>query len=143
MASPDFRFTVAGKRIFRREQQISTPLKTTAYRAGGLLMVIGAALPLFAPAAAPYVFALGTLLFAPAQMANRYEGGDIVMKRLRRQQLMAALLLLVTAGLMLMARYGVRPLRGNEWMATLAVAAFLEVYTVFRIAHEEKRKSAK
>lgn len=117
-------------------------MKTFAYRAGGLLMVIGAALPLFFPQAAPYVFALGALLFAPAQMADRYEGDDIVIRRLRRQQLLAALLLLVSAGLMLMALHGVRPLRGHEWKATLAVAAFVEVYTAFRLSHEERKGKA-
>ena len=47
-------------------------LKTQLYRAGGLLVVIGAVLPLIAPAVAPWVFGLGALLFSPIQMTDRY-----------------------------------------------------------------------
>lgn len=75
-------------------------MKTKLFRLGGLLMVFGALLPLFLPSVAPYVFTLGALLFCPIQMLDRYEGDDFTTRRLRRQQLMGAVLLLVTAGLM-------------------------------------------
>ncbi len=114
--------------------------KQTLYYIGGLLLVVGAVLPLFFPAVAPYVFAVGALLFAPVQMADRYEGRNIVIRRLRRQQVMGAFLLLVTAVLMFMQLYQLRPFRGSEWKIFLAIAVFLELYTVFRIDFEEKKE---
>ena len=71
-------------------------MKTVLYRLGGLLLIAGAVLPLFAPSVAPFVFTVGALLFCPIQMTDRYEGHSVVIRRLRRQQLLAALLLLVT-----------------------------------------------
>lgn len=115
-------------------------LKTQLYRAGGLLVVIGAVLPLIAPAVAPWVFGLGALLFSPIQMTDRYEGGNIIIQRLRRQQVLGALMLLVTAALMFTSYYNIPPFRGSEWKVTLLIAAVLELYAVFRISHEEKQQ---
>ena len=86
-------------------------LKTQLYRAGGLLVVIGAVLPLIAPAVAPWVFGLGALFFSPIQMTDRYEGGNIIIRRLRRQQVLGALMLLVTAALMFTSYYNIPPFR--------------------------------
>lgn len=105
------------------------------YGLGGILLLIGAAMPLLPGMLLPgaNVFTIGVLFFAPMQMLARYEGKDITVRRLRRQQLIGALLLLVTAGLLLMKAYHVGPLRGDEWKLTLTIAAILEVYTAFRI----------
>ena len=70
-------------------------LQTLLFRIGGVLMIIGAALPLFVPAIAPYVYTLGALLFCPIQMLDRYEGSNPVTRRLRRQQLFGSFALLV------------------------------------------------
>ena len=67
------------------------------------------------------------------QMLARYEGSNFTVRRLRRQQLLGAILLLVTAGLLLMKAYATGPLRGDEWKLTLTIAAVLEVYTAFRL----------
>ena len=115
-------------------------LKTQLYRAGGLLVVIGAVLPLIAPAVAPWVFGLGALFFSPIQMTDRYEGGNIIIRRLRRQQVLGALMLLVPAALMFTSYYTRPPFRGSEWKVTLLIAAVLELYAVFRISHEEKQQ---
>ena len=117
-------------------------LKTQLYRAGGLLVVIGAVLPLFAPAVAPWVFGLGTLLFSPIQMTDRYRGTNLAVRRLRRQQVLAALMLLITAALMFTSFYRIPPFRGSEWKVTLFIAAVLQLYAVFRISHEEKHGRA-
>lgn len=114
--------------------------QTTLYRAGGVLLVVGAVLPLFAPAVAPYVFAAGALSFCYVQMTDRYEGSNLIIRRLRRQQMLGALLLLVTAALMFTSLYGIPPFRGSEWKVTLMIAAVLELYSIFRIDCEEKRE---
>lgn len=108
---------------------------------GGILLVIGALLPLFLPTIAPYVFLVGALLFAPMQMLDRYEGRNLIIRRLRRQQIFGALLFIVTAVLMIMSQQQIAPFRGGEWKIALLIAVFLEVYTLFRIEAEQKRES--
>ena len=114
-------------------------IQTLLYRIGGSLIVVGSILPLFAPEWAPFVFAAGAALFGCTQIADRYEGKNFIIRRLRRQQIMGALLLIVTAYLMISSHFQWSPFRGNEWKMTLMIAAFLELYTVFRIDHESKR----
>lgn len=114
-------------------------LRTLLYRIGGILLIAGAVMPVIAPLWAPYVFAVGALLFSFIQLTDPYEGSTLTLRRLRRQQMIGALMLLITAALMLTAHYGVPPFRGREWMITLLIATLLEVYTTFRIDQEEKR----
>ena len=113
--------------------------QTILYRIGGGLIVLGSLLPLFAPTAAPFVFALGALLFGCIQIADRYDGKNFIIKRLRRQQVMGALLLIVTGYLMISSYFQWTPFRGSEWKVTLMIAAILELYTIFRIDYESKR----
>lgn len=110
-------------------------LQNFLYAAGGLVLLAGAVMPLFPGllTAGACVFTAGAVLFSSMQMLARYHGSDVTVRRLRRQQLMGAVLLLVTAGLLLMKAYGTGPLRGDEWKLTLTIAAVMEVYTAFRI----------
>lgn len=110
---------------------------------GGLLMLAGAILPIFVPTVAPWVFCAGALLFCPMQMLARYEGTNLTVRRLRRQQLLGALLLLISGGLMFADiygpwRFGSLWLMGGEWKMFLLIAAIIEVYTAFRIPAAEK-----
>lgn len=115
-------------------------LKNLLYRIGGILLIIGASLPIFSMSAGAYAFALGVALFCPIQMNEHYEGSNIVIRRLKRQQMLGALMLIVTAALMLTALYQIPPFRGGEWRITLIIATVLEVYAIFRIDHEEKKE---
>lgn len=112
-----------------------TNLQNFLYAAGGIVLLAGAVMPLFPGllVAGAWVFTAGSLLFSSMQMLARYEGSNFTVRRLRRQQLLGAILLLVTAGLLLMKAYGTGPLRGDEWKLTLTIAAVLEVYTAFRL----------
>lgn len=115
-------------------------IKRLCYCLGGILLFVGAVLPIFASSdLTPYVFSLGALLIAPIQMMDRYEGQNLIIRRLRRQQVMGALMLLVTGALMFCQQYGIPPFRGSEWKITLMIAAVLELYAVFRIDYEEKK----
>ena len=51
-------------------KKLPQTLLSWCYRIGGLLVVIGAAMPIFIPETylTPYVFSLGALLFAAAQL---------------------------------------------------------------------------
>ena len=115
-------------------------MKQYALYIGGILLVVGAILPLFLPNIAPYIFAIGALLFTPAQMLDRYEGHNLIIRRLRRQQVIGSLLFIVTAAMMIMEHLQLRPFRGGEWKIALLIAVFIEVYTLFRIDNELKRE---
>lgn len=97
---------------------------------GALLLLAGAALMITGWTLAPYLFCVGALLFAAMQMADRYEGQDITVKRLRRQQLIGSLMLLVTGVLMFVERH-------NGWIVTLTIAAVIQLYTAFRMPEKE------
>ena len=54
-------------------------------------------------------------------------------KRLRRQQIFGALLLVLTGAFMFFTH-------GNEWIISLTIAAILELYTSVRIPQEEAKE---
>ena len=100
-------------------------LQSLAFTLGGLLLLAGALLPMVPTLShyGPYVFSAGALLFGTLQLVQRYDGRSVTVRRLRRQQMLAAESRLL-------------PLRGGEWKITLAVAAVLELYTAFRLPAE-------
>ena len=76
-------------------------LQLCVYNIGGLLLVAGIIVPLFsgATAVALYLYLLGALMFSSMQVLQKYEGKNITLKRLRRQQILGALMLLLAGGL--------------------------------------------
>ena len=111
-----------------------------AQQVGGVLRLIGADAFMWLPLWARVACTVGALLFAPLQMLQRYEGRSFTIRRLRRQQLLGALALLVTACLMIMQVCQVGFARRNEWVVALAIACVLEFYTAFRIPAELKKE---
>ena len=97
---------------------------------GALTLLIGASLMITRWALAPYIYCIGALLFAAMQMIDKYDGDNFVIKRLRRQQLFGCLMLLITCVLMFIERH-------NGWIATLTIAALLELYTAFRMPEKK------
>jgi drug/metabolite transporter (DMT)-like permease len=58
----------------------------------------------------------------------------LIVRRLRRQQILGAVLLVFAGVLMFVTKH-------NEWVLCLTIAAILELYTAFRIPSElEKEK---
>ena len=114
------------------------------YCLGGLLLLVGAILPTFPELrfVAPFVYTSGAVMFAAMQMLARYDGANLVLRRLRRQQLIGAILLIVAGGLMFMSVLQLRPFRGDEWKLVLAIAAVLQLYTSFRIPSEMQKEEA-
>lgn len=103
---------------------------------GGVLLLVGACTFITGWGLSPYLYTLGAIGFAIPQLMDRYEGPNIVIRRLRRQQMLGALALLLTSYFMFTGRH-------NEWVLCLAVAAVLELYTVFRISSEEAKDQKK
>lgn len=112
-----------------------TRTQNIIYCLGGLLLLTGAIMPAFPELqfAAPFVYTLGAVMFAAMQMLARYDGKNIILRRMRRQQLIGAVLLIVAGGLMFMSVLQLRPFSGDEWKLVLAIATVLQLYTSFRI----------
>ena len=125
--------------------------QTLVYLAGAVLMVIGAGASLFAWAGAPYVFSLGALGFVAMQMVQRYDGTNFTIRRLRRIVLFSDFLLLLSGLLMFASMGNVFGLSQvvyvqyvyNKWVATLLIAAILQLYTAHRIDHELAKEAKK
>lgn len=115
-------------------------VQTLVLRLGGVLVLLGAVLNPVETRVASYVYCLGALMFASMQMAGRYEGGSFVIRRLRRQQLTGAVLLMLSGGAMFGNAFGVEYMRHNEWLLIMLVAAILELYTAFRIPAEMEKE---
>ena len=115
-----------------------TPLQNAISMIGGVLLIVGALLPLAGVMAeyAPYVFTLGALSYGGTQMLRRYEGKNMTIVRLRRQEIIGALLLMVSAVLMLVSSFRLLPLQGGEWKVCLSIAVGFELYTAFRLPQE-------
>ena len=119
-----------------------SPLQTTVYRIGGVLILAGAVLwPLSWKVAVAILF-IGAVAFGSMQMLNRYDGKSVTVKRLRRQQFFGAVLLLLTPVFMFVGKLHLGYLHHNEWMVCLAIAAIFECYTAFRIPYELKKENS-
>ena len=101
---------------------------------GAVLLLVGAMLQITRWELSPYIYTVGAVMFAYVQVVSRYEGQNLIVRRLRRQQVLGAVLLVFAGVLMFVTRH-------NEWVLCLSAAAVLQLYTAFRIPSElEKEK---
>lgn len=101
---------------------------------GAVLLLVGAMLQITRWELSPILYTIGAVMFAYVQVMSRYEGKNLIVRRLRRQQILGAVLLVFAGVLMFVTKH-------NEWVLCLTVAAVLELYTAFRIPSElEKEK---
>jgi len=113
---------------------IMKKIQQTIYIIGGILLVMGAALYITKWTWAPYIYIAGSFMFGAMQMLDRYTGNNFILRRLRRQQIIGAIALMLTGILMITCRH-------NEWIMCMLVGCLLELYTAFRIPQEyEKEK---
>ena len=131
--------------------------ETFLFLLGGLLMVVGAGCFAFMwhREVASWIFLVGAVLFSVMQTRQTYSGTSLVIRRLKRIQLLSGILFILTGILMAdTAVHFLLPLfKGeggyisyityiyNKWVIALLIAAVLEVYTTHRLSHElEKEK---
>lgn len=121
--------------LYKNNMKPLSKIQNLIYCIGGILLLVGAVMPLFLVhvSVAPYVFCAGTLMFSSMQLLAAYEGDDFVVRRLRRQQILGALLLVASGVLFLLGHLQPAWLQGDEWLLLLTIAAVLEVYTAFRL----------
>lgn len=103
------------------------------FTVGAVMVLFGAAVFITGWEYAPYIYTIGATFVALAQInsPSRYKNANI--KRLRRQQIFGALLLVLTGAFMFFTH-------GNEWIVSLTIAAILELYTSVRIPQEEAKE---
>ena len=126
-------------------------LQNAVYLIGALLMVVGAGTSMLAWKYAPYVFAVGALAFVSMQFLQRYEGTNVVIRRLRRMMLISDFLFLLSALLMIANTGNFLGLDYityieyvyNKWVITLLIAAILQLYSTHRISQELDKESKK
>ena len=122
---------------------------------GGVLLLVGAMVMITGWEYAPYIYLLGSVMFASAQLSDRYDGDDMILKRLRLQQVLGSILLVITGFLMFSGNYHQQlmfnnsmndTLRSflltltarNSWIVTLCIATLFELYSSFRIDARNK-----
>ncbi len=122
---------------------------------GGVLLLVGAMVMITGWGYAPYIYLLGSVMFASAQLSDRYDGDDMILKRLRLQQVLGSILLVITGFLMFSSNYHQQlmfnnsmndTLRSflltltarNSWIVTLCIATLFELYSSFRIDARNK-----
>lgn len=103
---------------------------------GAVLLLVGAMLQITRWELSPYLYTIGAVLFAYVQVMSRYEGKNLIIRRLRRQQILGAVLLVFAGVLMFVTRH-------NEWVLSLTIAAILELYTAYRIPSELEKENKK
>lgn len=102
------------------------------FTVGAAMLLVGAAVFITGWPMAPYIYTIGAAFVALAQINSPSASKSPNVKRLRGQQIFAALLLLLTGAFMFFTH-------GNEWIVSLTIAAVLELYTSIRIPQEEAK----
>jgi hypothetical protein len=122
---------------------------------GGVLLLVGAMVMITGWDYAPYIYLLGSVMFASAQLSDRYDGDDMILKRLRLQQVLGSILLVITGFLMFSSNYHQQLMFNNSmndtlrtfllsltaknsWIVTLCIATLFELYSSFRIDARNK-----
>ena len=113
------------------------------FRMGAILMLIGVTVHILNAEISLFIYGIGAMLFCLMQLRAVYEGNDLNVIRLRRQQLFACLMFIGTAMCMSMQVYQYGFARRNEWVVALAIGCVLELYTAWRIpnALQKAKKS--
>lgn len=102
------------------------------FAVGAVMVLAGAAAYITRWPLTPYIYMVGAVMVTLAQALPAYEDGTATLRRLRRQQRMGGLFLIVSGLCMLFTH-------GNEWVVALSIAAVLQLYTAIRIPQEEAK----
>lgn len=107
-------------------------LLNCSFVVGSLMLLLGAGSYVTHWSLSPYIFTVGAVLVCIAQFFTKPSGNSATLKRLHRQQVFGAVLL-VLAGVFMFTTHG------NEWIVCMSIAAFIQLYTSFRIPNEERK----
>lgn len=110
------------------------------FAAGAVLLLVGAATFPILDEIAFYCYTIGAFCFGAMQLYASYEGTNWVIRRLRRQQILGALCLMLVSVAMAMNLFRFGFAQHNEWIVLLTIGCVLEVYTAFRIPSELEKE---
>lgn len=108
---------------------------TITYIAGAILILVAAVLVMERVAIGKYLFAIGAALYILTKFQQQYNGDDYRLKRLNRNNLINAFLLVGISYLQFKTL--------TAWVVLLFLVALLEMYTSFRQAAYEKENEKK
>ncbi|MDD2798936.1 MAG: hypothetical protein PHV20_10120 [Bacteroidales bacterium] len=111
---------------------MKTPIKVIIFYISAVLILVSSALFITKWEYAPYLFAFGSAGVASYLLSTPYTGTNFRVKRLRRFEIISAVLLVVTSYFMFKHR--------TEWIMTLSIAAFLLLYSSIVVSIEEKKE---
>jgi hypothetical protein len=97
---------------------------TVTYMAGALLILVAAVLVMERVAIGKYLFAIGAAMYILTKFQQQYTGDDFRLKRLNRNNLINAFLLVGISYLQFKTL--------TAWVVLLFLVALLEMYTSFR-----------
>lgn len=119
--------------------------QNAVFRFGAILFVLGLIVNYFLPFVGMVCYVVGILAFTSMQMLMRYDGDDITLRRLRRQQVLSDFCFLLSAAAMVMQvmEFGPFWARHQAWMLCLAIGCVLQLYTAFRIPAEMEKQMRK
>ncbi len=125
--------------------------QSAVFLIGGLLMVVGAGLSVLTFSFAPYIYTAGALGFTSMQLMQTYSGTNITLHRLRNIMILSDLLFLLTAVLMFASQdnlFGLPQITYvqyvyQKWVATLLLAAIIQLYAMHRMDSELKKEAKK
>ncbi|MDO5571068.1 MAG: hypothetical protein Q4F97_06330 [Bacteroidales bacterium] len=103
------------------------------YKISSIAILISAALYILFPAIMPYIFAVAAAGYAISKLNSRYLGTNLRIKRLFRMQKLSGFAMIAASYLMFKPH--------NQWIPLLLIAAFIELYSSYAIAHEEKKEN--
>lgn len=115
------------------------------------MIVVGSAANLFFQYWAPYVFAMGVVAYVLMQLRQSYEGTNVTIRRLRRIVIVSDVFFIVSAVLMFASIDNIFGLDHityiqyvhNKWVATVLIAAVLQLYSSHRLGKELSEETKK
>ncbi len=103
------------------------------YILGAVALLFGAVARMFLPEYYAYIYMVGAVVFAVSQFLLRPRNCTLALRRLVMQQQLAGLLFIAAGVLMFTHTH-------NEWMMVLTCGALVELYTAYRIPHEQDKQ---
>lgn len=118
---------------------------------GAIMIVVGSAANLFFQYWAPYVFAMGVVAYVLMQLRQSYDGTNVTIRRLRRIVIVSDVFFIVSAVLMFASIDNIFGLDHityiqyvhNKWVATVLIAAVLQLYSSHRLGKELSEETKK
>ena len=103
------------------------------FQCSAVAVLLGAATYTFIPDLPAYIFAAGSLGMFLTRLFRRYNGRNLRLRRLYRQELFSSFIFIGAAVLMFWRG-------GIDWVVLFIIATVLQVYTAILIPREEAKE---